>query len=385
MKTTMTHSFCIAVPTGVVTFTRRSIPSDDFPDWAECTETFDTTPIHVSDQGTIEDDGEGLLQVDFANKFLGGGVLNYGCVQEEIRFVICPELLISRLFTECLEHNECVVILGCERFNAYRGYASTFTWTGDIVDETPYDSSRRRKCAIVAIDAIPFSKKMIQYREEYLKRELNKVNRLFCVHNRWRNNSIAIYWYFDFIRISYRHTLDSSMTYKHQLRALQLETGAVEHLEATHCWNHCFNWWLVVSQSDRWFITRSAIPISVMIFSPCTNTYRSKKLLLVSNWICHWIAFCIHTQNIELLNSFFGFQVSCGSVWHAMQNMVITSICISSSFRTTWSSGNYTFRHFVIGQTDKTSDSHGQFLSVLGTIKKSDVFGAYQCLFVPCF
>lgn len=137
--------------------------------------SFDKTPLHVADDGTIEDDGEGLLQVDFANKFLGGGVLNYGCVQEEIRFVICPKLLISRLFTEYLDNNECMIMMGCERFNAYRGYVSSFMWTGDIIDETPHDSSRRRKCTIVAIDAFPFSKPSLQYKEVMLKRELNKV------------------------------------------------------------------------------------------------------------------------------------------------------------------------------------------------------------------
>ena len=39
-------------------------------------------------------------------------MLGEGCVQEEIRFVICPELLVSLLFTEVLEKNEAVVITG---------------------------------------------------------------------------------------------------------------------------------------------------------------------------------------------------------------------------------------------------------------------------------
>ena len=51
-------------------------------------------------------------QVDFANKFLGGGVLGHGCVQEEIRFLICPEMLVTRLFTEVLEKNECLLMRG---------------------------------------------------------------------------------------------------------------------------------------------------------------------------------------------------------------------------------------------------------------------------------
>lgn len=135
--------------------------------------------LHVSDDGTIEDDGEGLLQVDFANKYLGGGVLNYGCVQEEIRFVICPELLCSRLFTEYLDDNECVTIMGVERFNYYNGYASTFEWIGDCKDQTPLDSFRRRKCTLVAIDAVPFRNKSQQYQEEMLMRELNKVKNTF--------------------------------------------------------------------------------------------------------------------------------------------------------------------------------------------------------------
>lgn len=44
--------------------------------------------------------------------YIGGGVLGTGCVQEEIRFAICPELIISRLFTERLLDNEALVIVG---------------------------------------------------------------------------------------------------------------------------------------------------------------------------------------------------------------------------------------------------------------------------------
>lgn len=53
-----------------------------------------------------------LLQVDFANRMVGGGVTGLGLVQEEIRFLINPELIVSRLFTEALEHNECLIITG---------------------------------------------------------------------------------------------------------------------------------------------------------------------------------------------------------------------------------------------------------------------------------
>lgn len=53
-----------------------------------------------------------MLQVDFANKYMGGGVLGMGAVQEELRFLICPEMIVTRLFTECLEKNESLIMKG---------------------------------------------------------------------------------------------------------------------------------------------------------------------------------------------------------------------------------------------------------------------------------
>jgi len=45
---------------------------------------------------TIED-AEGCMQADFANEWIGGGVLRAGCVQEEILFMEKPECLIALL------------------------------------------------------------------------------------------------------------------------------------------------------------------------------------------------------------------------------------------------------------------------------------------------
>lgn len=95
-------------PTGLVTFTRQSL--EDFPEWERCEKPL--TRLHVTYEGTIEGNGQGMLQVDFANRFVGGGVTGAGLVQEEIRFLINPELIVSRLFTEVLDHNECLIITG---------------------------------------------------------------------------------------------------------------------------------------------------------------------------------------------------------------------------------------------------------------------------------
>jgi poly(ADP-ribose) glycohydrolase len=112
--------------------------------------------------------------LDFANKYLGGGVLGSGCVQEEIRFLICPELIVSMLFTERLNDNESMIIKGVERFSSYTGYGRTFNWHKDYVDETPRDEWRRLYTHILAIDAIKFSSKKAQFKQKYIKREIIK-------------------------------------------------------------------------------------------------------------------------------------------------------------------------------------------------------------------
>ena len=71
---------------------------------------------------------------DFQKYFIS---LPQGCVQEEIRFVICPELIVARLFTEKLQENECLIINGAERFSDYDGYGDSFKWAGNHEDQTP--------------------------------------------------------------------------------------------------------------------------------------------------------------------------------------------------------------------------------------------------------
>lgn len=113
--TQITIPFCSTVPTGVVTFERRS----------NCTQK-------------IENDDEWKL-LNFANKCVDGDVLRYGSDKSEIWFMISPELLVSRLLTEQLDGNEFLSIVGCEKFNAYSSYAANFQWTTDYTDKTPRD------------------------------------------------------------------------------------------------------------------------------------------------------------------------------------------------------------------------------------------------------
>ncbi|KAM7016218.1 poly(ADP-ribose) glycohydrolase [Passerculus sandwichensis] len=158
-------------PTGLVTFTRQCL--QEFPDWERSQKKL--SRLHVTYEGTIESNGQGMLQVDFANRFVGGGVTGAGLVQEEIRFLINPELIVSRLITEVLDHNECLIITGTEQYSEYTGYAETYRWARSHEDKTPRDEWQRRYTEIVAIDAFHFRRFLDQFGPDKIRRELNKA------------------------------------------------------------------------------------------------------------------------------------------------------------------------------------------------------------------
>lgn len=176
---------CSQMPTGFVSFERKllslehgpskslvSYPNADF--WTKS--TIPLCPFQVHNSGLIEDQSTGALEVDFANEYLGGGALLRGCVQEEIRFMINPELIAGMLFLPSMAENEAIEIVGAERFSDYTGYASSFRFSGDYVDKRSIDFLGRRKTRIVAIDAL-CGPRMKQYKLKYLLRETNKA---FC-------------------------------------------------------------------------------------------------------------------------------------------------------------------------------------------------------------
>ncbi|XLR38038.1 hypothetical protein S83_022698 [Arachis hypogaea] len=171
------------MPKGVVSFERKVLPFEGDADlisypksnfWSTSAIPLCKFEVHTS--GHIEDQSGEAVEVDFANKYLGGGALGRGCVQEEIRFMVSPELIAGMLFLTAMEENEAIDIVGVERFSSYTGYASSFRFSGDYVDERDVDNLGRRKTRIVAIDAL-CSPGMRQYREKFVLREINKA---FC-------------------------------------------------------------------------------------------------------------------------------------------------------------------------------------------------------------
>ncbi|XP_015115738.1 poly(ADP-ribose) glycohydrolase [Diachasma alloeum] len=177
-------------PEGTITIQRHYIPKKDCPRWDKLHNLLPA--LHITSKGTIETEGAGLLQVDFANRYVGGGVLNWGCVQEEIRFVICPELIVTMLITEALDDTEALIVTGIERYSRYEGYSSSFKWAGNFVDETPRDTSGRRRTSIVAIDALYFTQADSQFNMKNIIRELNKAYVGFSTSEMDKNHLPAI-------------------------------------------------------------------------------------------------------------------------------------------------------------------------------------------------
>ncbi|KAL7031819.1 hypothetical protein ACKWTF_007141 [Chironomus riparius] len=163
-----------SMSTGILTFQRRFIDPESLPKWEQSDLKFSSIKWHVDSYGRIEK-GDGMLQMDFANRYLGGGALGHGCVQEEIRFMINPELIVGMLFCESMKSTEAILIYGTEQYSKYSGYSSSFSWEGNFEDDTPCDKFRRKAVHIAAIDALSFRNPYVQFDEKLLRRDVNKA------------------------------------------------------------------------------------------------------------------------------------------------------------------------------------------------------------------
>ncbi|EFJ33511.1 hypothetical protein SELMODRAFT_84118 [Selaginella moellendorffii] len=175
---------CESVPQGMISYERKVLSleqemEDPLSFWSSSSRPL--CQILVMEDGTIEGSDTPVLEVDFANRVLGGGVLGAGCLQEEIRCVINPELIAGRLFLPAMQDNEAIEIVGTQCYNRYEGYASSFRFAGKFFDNKARDAWGRKETHIVAIDALPFPGEA-QFDAALMLRELNKAYCGFLVH-----------------------------------------------------------------------------------------------------------------------------------------------------------------------------------------------------------
>jgi poly(ADP-ribose) glycohydrolase len=131
--------------------------------------------VEVNHDRSIEDYEGPCLQVDFANRFIGGGTLGYGNVQEELMFAVSPELIASMAFTEEMDDNEAIVMVGAEHISLFTGYERA-SHAGRKHDNRPIDEHNRLDSHVVAIDALELmGMEANQYKDWEIARELNKA------------------------------------------------------------------------------------------------------------------------------------------------------------------------------------------------------------------
>ena len=103
-------------------------------------------------------------------------------MQEEIRFLLSPELLASRLVCETLDDHEALELRGATRYSRHEGYGNTFAWAGAYEDPLPVTGGARRSC-LVAMDAVNFRAPAMspaaQYDAWYVRREVCKAYAAF--------------------------------------------------------------------------------------------------------------------------------------------------------------------------------------------------------------
>ena len=133
--------------------------------------TIDLCEIQVFDKGSLFD-GKTSYFVDFANEYIGGGVLRGACVQEEILFAVQPEAIISMFLMEVMSDEDAIRIDNTIRYSDYTGYAGTFKFEKCAIN----DINNIKKNKIIAIDAcIPNYGFYGNIDKDEIKRDINKA------------------------------------------------------------------------------------------------------------------------------------------------------------------------------------------------------------------
>ena len=129
--------------------------------------------IELIQKGSLFDRNDSY-GVDFANMYIGGGVLEGGNVQEEILFAVHPEAIVSMFFMEVMDNNDAIRMNNVIKYSNYSGYGSAFKYEGSSFNVSEENTIRRIK--FIAIDAsIEYMGKYGIIDQENIKRDIHKA------------------------------------------------------------------------------------------------------------------------------------------------------------------------------------------------------------------
>jgi hypothetical protein len=136
-------------PSGDVTFERIGYPKGAAP-W-----TWDGSEKALSRVelvcGSI-DDCDAEMHAEFANAFVGGGVMTGDVAMEEILFLVKPELMVAMALQNRMVDEEVVRVHGAVKYSRVNGFGSSMQFAGDCGDCVAVDPAR--VAAVCAIDAV---------------------------------------------------------------------------------------------------------------------------------------------------------------------------------------------------------------------------------------
>lgn len=131
------------------------------------------TPLTVRALGESIDDQAHFIRLDFANRWIGGGALADGCVQEEITFAQCPELNALRWNHGPLQDEEAVVVCGHQQYSCIKKgtYGSGIRYGHALTPPMLRDG------ALLIVDALDYRdlEECTQYTVQAIEREVRKL------------------------------------------------------------------------------------------------------------------------------------------------------------------------------------------------------------------
>merc|ERR1711991_491094 len=77
------------------------------------------------------DDSEAELHVEFANAFVGGGVMTGDAAMEETLFLVKPELMVAMALQERMVDEEAVCVSNALKYSKTEGFGQSFEFGGD--------------------------------------------------------------------------------------------------------------------------------------------------------------------------------------------------------------------------------------------------------------
>ena len=155
---------------------RRGSPTRG-TDWRASAARLGDITVTVRSEGRIEE-AAADFEADFANAHVGGGVLGRGCVQEEIRFLIAPELIVSKVLCSRLADDESLLICGAQVVSRYTGYRQSFRWSGPVHPPESEGATRRVVTVMDALDTHRHPAR--QFSRKHMVRELDKAAGAFA-------------------------------------------------------------------------------------------------------------------------------------------------------------------------------------------------------------